>query len=145
MPVVSLRCSNPDFTSGCFSYHNIDMAVNSFVLNGVVSFFISFPCFWCNRVFRGLYIFTLLFRLIVTLLTCKLHNFVIVWFKLRIYCVKSVQIRSYFWSVSLRIQSEYRKIRTRNNLKFGHFTQWLSQRFINITVIVFIIFEFCEI
>ena len=49
------------------------------------------------------------------------------------HCVKSVQIRSYFWSVfscirteygdllNLRIQSEYRKIRTRNNSVFGRF------------------------
>ena len=47
-----------------------------------------------------------------------------------IHCVKSVQIRSYFWSVfscfwteygvNLRVQSEYRKIRTRNNSVFGH-------------------------
>ena len=54
------------------------------------------------------------------------------------HCVKSVQIRSYFWSlfscirteysvirysVSLRIQSEYRKIRTRNNSVFGQFSR----------------------
>ena len=51
------------------------------------------------------------------------------------HCVKSVQIRIYFWSVfsciwteygeiwSLRIQSEYRKIRTRNNSVFGHFSR----------------------
>ena len=47
------------------------------------------------------------------------------------HCVKSVQIRSYFWSafpvfglyfVNLRIESEYRKIRTRNNFVFGHFS-----------------------
>ena len=50
------------------------------------------------------------------------------------HCMKSVQIRSYFWSgfscilteygkmLSLRIQSEYRKIRTRNNYVFGHFS-----------------------
>ena len=31
------------------------------------------------------------------------------------HCVKSVQKRSYFWSVIFCIQSEYRKIRTRNN------------------------------
>ena len=51
-------------------------------------------------------------------------------------CVKSIQIRSYFWPVfsciwteygdllRLRrfIQSEYRKIRTRNNSVFGHFS-----------------------
>ena len=48
---------------------------------------------------------------------------------------KSVQIRIYFWSVfsciwieygeicSLHIQSEYRKIRTRNNSVFGHFSR----------------------
>ena len=40
------------------------------------------------------------------------------------YCVKSVQIPSNFWSVFSYIQSEYRKIRTRNNSVFGHFTQW---------------------
>ena len=37
-----------------------------------------------------------------------------------VHCVKSVQIRSYF--VNLRIQSEYRKIQTRNNSVFGHFS-----------------------
>ena len=43
------------------------------------------------------------------------------------HCVKSVQIRSFFWSVFSSIQSEYRKIRTRNNSIFGHFTQLMSQ------------------
>ena len=51
------------------------------------------------------------------------------------YSVKSVQIRSYFWSVfsciwteygdllvNLFIQSEYRKVRTRNNSVFGQFS-----------------------
>ena len=50
------------------------------------------------------------------------------------HCVKSVQIRIYFWSVFLciwseygeiispRIQSEYIKIRTRNNFVFRHFS-----------------------
>ena len=51
------------------------------------------------------------------------------------HCVKSVQIRSYFWSVfsrirteygeysvSLHIQSECGKIRTKNNSIFGHFS-----------------------
>ena len=50
------------------------------------------------------------------------------------HCVKSVQIRSFFWSVfltfgmnteryfvSLRIHSECGKIRTRKNSPFGHF------------------------
>ena len=47
-------------------------------------------------------------------------------------CVKSVQIWNYFWSafscvwteygdLLLRIQSEYRKIRSKNNSVFGHF------------------------
>ena len=36
--------------------------------------------------------------------------------------VKSVEIRSYFWSVFSCIQSEYRKIRTRNNSVFGQFS-----------------------
>ena len=53
-----------------------------------------------------------------------------------LHCMKSVQIWSYFWSafplfglntemygVKLRIQSEYKKIRTRNNSVFGHFVQ----------------------
>ena len=37
------------------------------------------------------------------------------------HCVKSVQIRSYFWSVFSCIQSEYREIQTINNSMFGHF------------------------
>ena len=36
--------------------------------------------------------------------------------------VKSVQILSYFWSVFSCIRTEYRKIRTRNNSAFGHFS-----------------------
>ena len=37
------------------------------------------------------------------------------------HCVKYVQIRSYFWS-------EYRKIRTRNNSVFGHFSRSVKDR-----------------
>ena len=53
-----------------------------------------------------------------------------------IHCVKSVLMRSYFWSVlslfglnsenyfvNLHIQSEYRKIQTRNNSVFAHFSR----------------------
>ena len=40
-----------------------------------------------------------------------------------VHCVKSVQIRSYFWSVFSCIQPEYRKIRSRNNSVFGHFSR----------------------
>ena len=38
------------------------------------------------------------------------------------HCVKSVQVWSFFWSVFSSIQSEYRKIRTRRNPVFGHFS-----------------------
>ena len=56
-------------------------------------------------------------------------------FQLQIYwvaprhCVNSVQIRSYFWSVFSCIQSEYRKIRTRNNSVFGHFSRSVDSAF----------------
>ena len=51
------------------------------------------------------------------------------------HCVKSIQMRSYFWSeyrkirtrnnsVYLPIQSDNRKIRTRNNSIFGHFSHF---------------------
>ena len=52
------------------------------------------------------------------------------------YQVKSVQIRSFFWSsfsfirieygVNLLIQSDYRKIQTRKNCAFGHFSRSVS-------------------
>ena len=38
------------------------------------------------------------------------------------HCVKSVQIRSYFWSVFSCFRIEYRKIQTRNNSVFRHFS-----------------------
>ena len=37
--------------------------------------------------------------------------------------MKSVQIRSYFWYIFSCIQSEYRKIRTRSNSVFRHFSR----------------------
>ena len=50
-----------------------------------------------------------------------------------VHCLKSVKIRSYFWSVFSRIRTEYGeileyaekcgKIRTRNNSVFGHFSR----------------------
>ena len=48
---------------------------------------------------------------------------------LNFHCVKSVQIRSFLWLVFSCIQSEYRKVRTRKNSVFGHFSrsvQWQS-------------------
>ena len=41
-------------------------------------------------------------------------------------CVKSVQIRSFFWSVFSCIRTEYRKIRTRKNSIFGYFSRSAS-------------------
>ena len=84
---------------------------------------------------------------------------------LRYHCVKSVQIRSFFWSVfscirtecgdllgkspySVRIQkntdqSEYRKLRTRDNSVFGHFSRsvfsldnvWINEYYLKNTKI----------
>ena len=39
------------------------------------------------------------------------------------HCVKSVQMQSFFWSVFFCIQSEYRKIWTRENFVFGNFSR----------------------
>ena len=44
------------------------------------------------------------------------------------HCVKSVQIRSYFWNVFSCIRAEYRKIRTRSNSIFGHFSRNVPHR-----------------
>ena len=41
--------------------------------------------------------------------------------------MKSVQIQSYFWSLFSCIQTECRKIRTRNNSVFGYFSR--SERY----------------
>ena len=43
-------------------------------------------------------------------------------FQLADHCMKSVRIRSCFWSVFSYIRTEYRKIRTKNNSVFGHFS-----------------------
>ena len=64
------------------------------------------------------------------------HLFLLSVTGLDLHCVKSVQIRSFFWSifsrirtghgdflVNLRIQSECRKILTRKNSVFGHFSR----------------------
>ena len=40
-----------------------------------------------------------------------------------VHYVKSVQIRSFLWSIFFCIQSEYRKIPTRKNSVFGHFSR----------------------
>ena len=48
-------------------------------------------------------------------------------FKAKLHCVKSVQIRSIFWSVFSRIRTEYGKIRTRKYSVFGHFSRSAGQ------------------
>ena len=59
-------------------------------------------------------------------------------FTWKIHCVKSVQIRSFFWSVFSCIQSEYRKIPTRKSSSFGLF----SHSDINNIVLVSSLFSF---
>ena len=39
------------------------------------------------------------------------------------HCVKSVQVRSFFWSVFSSIRTEHRKMRTRKDSVFGHFSR----------------------
>ena len=39
------------------------------------------------------------------------------------HCMKSVQIKSCFWSVFSYIRTEYRKVGTRNNFVFEHFSR----------------------
>ena len=39
------------------------------------------------------------------------------------HCVKSVQMRSFFWSVFSYIWTKYRKIQTRKSSVFGHFSR----------------------
>ena len=46
------------------------------------------------------------------------------WIHQRPHFVKSVEIRSFYWSVFSCIWTEYRKIRTRKISVFGHFTQY---------------------
>ena len=43
------------------------------------------------------------------------------------HCVKSAQIRSYFWPLFFSTRTEYKKIRTRNNSVFGHFSRSAHQ------------------
>ena len=43
--------------------------------------------------------------------------------RIAIHCVKSVQIRSFLWSLFSFIRTEYRKIRTRKNFVFEHFSR----------------------
>ena len=58
------------------------------------------------------------------------------------YCVKSVQIRSYFWAVFSCIRNEYRKIQTRNSSVFGHFSRSVLTIFISFSD--FLTFPCCK-
>ena len=64
----------------------------------------------------------LIFLCLVILHIIKTNDPKKTWSSTILHCVKSVQIRSYLWSAFSCIQSEYRKIRTRNNSVFGHFS-----------------------
>ena len=56
-------------------------------------------------------------------------------------CVKSIQRRSIFYSVSLRIQYEYGKIRTRKNFVFGHLSRsTFTQRLLTVKLFNFLKF-----
>ena len=56
--------------------------------------------------------------------TFALVSWILSWKKsLGYHFVKSVQILSYFWSVFSCIQSECRKMQTRNNSVLGHFSR----------------------
>ena len=56
------------------------------------------------------------------------------------HCVKTLQIRSFFWSVFSCIQSKYRKMRTRKNSIFGQFfSQWLLNTAAALTLIQIIV------
>ena len=44
----------------------------------------------------------------------------------KLHCMKSVQIRSFSWSVFYCIQFVYKKIRTRKKSIFGHFSRSAS-------------------
>ena len=63
--------------------------------------------------------------------TCKFPanafclSFDVSFFPKNIHCLKSFQIRSFFWFVFYCSQSECRKIRTRKNYIWKLFTQWL--------------------
>ena len=56
------------------------------------------------------------------IMTSFWFKFLIFWCKYSVHCMKSVQIKSHFSSVFSCILTEYRKIRTRNNSLFRHFS-----------------------
>ena len=78
---------------------------------------------WQVPYFFGWFSWMILVRSFVEWYCLTRHGFhLMIWTK-EAHCVKSFQIRSYFWSVFSYIRTEYRKIRTRNNSVFGHFSR----------------------
>ena len=57
--------------------------------------------------------------------TCKIApSYISIWvMNTPLHCVKSVQIRSIFWSLFYCIRTEYRKIRSRKYSVFGRFSR----------------------
>ena len=64
-----------------------------------------------------------IFKLLVRHITIKLLYYKSSFYLRYQHCRKSVQMRSHFWFVFSFIRTEYRKIRTRNNTVFGHFSR----------------------
>ena len=75
--------------------------------------------------FLSFFFFLFIFFLIFALLYFFIYLFIyfIFWGVLICHCVKSFQVRSYFWSVFSCIRTEYGKIRTRKNFVFAHFSR----------------------
>ena len=59
------------------------------------------------------------------------------------YCVKNVQIWSFFWSVFSCIWTEYRKMQTRKNSVFGHFSLLYAGHFSLLYAVNSYLKEFC--
>ena len=75
----------------------------------------------CKKKFRSFPLVLILAKLSLKLQ--KKNNISKVTFQRAIHCVKSIQIRSFFWSVFSRIQSKYGKIRTRIIFVFAQFSR----------------------
>ena len=80
-------------------------------------FLCSNSCFSATRETKSLYITLIIFFSSLNIKNYSKHT----------HCVKCVQIRSFFWSVFSRIQSEWGKTRPRKNSVLGHFSSSDSQ------------------
>ena len=87
-----------------------------------------------NLIFCSVLLLTIrnLGNVMIRMMNCFVKCISLISIKVIFQCVKSVQIRSYFWSIFsciwteyedlLRVQFECRKIGTRNNSVCGHFS-----------------------